>query len=70
MYHAIVKRIAKRNFERVNEKDFDALLKDCVPNVYHRFGGQHASVASGMTAKRFAAGSSGWAVLVATSGSR
>jgi len=42
MYHAIVKRIAKRNFERVNQKDFDALLKDCVPNVYHRLGGQHA----------------------------
>ncbi len=42
MYHAVVKRIAKKNFERVNQKDFDALLKDCVPNVHHRFGGQHA----------------------------
>ena len=42
MYRAIVKRIAKKNFERVNQKDFDALLKDCVPNVHHRFGGQHA----------------------------
>ena len=42
MYHAIVKRIAKRIFERVNERDFEALLKDCAPNVYHRFGGQHA----------------------------
>ena len=42
MYHAIVKRIAKKNFERVNQKDFDALLKDCVPNVHHRFGGRHA----------------------------
>jgi ketosteroid isomerase-like protein len=42
MYHAILKRIAKRNFERVNQKDFDALLNDCVPTVYHRFGGQHA----------------------------
>ena len=37
-----VKRIANRNFERVNQTDFDALLKDCVPNVYHRFGGHHA----------------------------
>ena len=37
MYHAIVKRIAKKNFERVNQKDFDALLKDCDPHVYHRF---------------------------------
>ena len=42
MYHAIVKRIAKKNFLRVNEKDYEALLKDCVPNVHHRFGGQHA----------------------------
>ena len=42
MYHTIVKRIAKKNFERVNQKDFDSLLKDCVPNVYHRFGGTHA----------------------------
>lgn len=42
MYHAIVKRIAKKNFMRVNQKDFDALLKDCVPNIHHRFGGQHA----------------------------
>jgi ketosteroid isomerase-like protein len=42
MYHAIVKRIARRIFERVNEKDSEALLKDCALNVYHRFSGQHA----------------------------
>ena len=42
MYHAIVERIARKNFERVNQKDFDALLKDCVTDVHHRFGGQHA----------------------------
>jgi ketosteroid isomerase-like protein len=42
MYHAIVKRIAKKNFERVNNRDFDSLLKDCVPDVHHRFGGSHA----------------------------
>lgn len=42
MYHAIVKRIAARNFTRVNEKNYDALLKDCAPDVYHRFGGSHA----------------------------
>ena len=42
MYHAIVKRLARKSFQRVNEKDFAALLKDCVPNVYLRFGGQHA----------------------------
>jgi ketosteroid isomerase-like protein len=42
MYHAIVKRIAAKNFTRVNDKDYDALLKDCAPDVYHRFGGSHA----------------------------
>jgi ketosteroid isomerase-like protein len=42
MYHAIVKRIAKKNFERVNQRDFDSLLKDCAPNIHHRFGGTHA----------------------------
>jgi hypothetical protein len=42
MYHSIVERIARKNFERVNQRDFASLLKDCVPNVYHRFGGTHA----------------------------
>ncbi len=42
MYHTIVKRIAKKNFERINQRDFDSLLKDCVPNIHHRFGGKHA----------------------------
>jgi ketosteroid isomerase-like protein len=42
MYHSIVERIARKNFLRVNEKDYDALLKDCAPNIHHRFGGQHA----------------------------
>jgi len=42
MYHTIVKRIARKNFERVNQREFDALLADCVPNVRHRFGGNHA----------------------------
>ena len=42
MYHAIVKKIAKKNYERVNRHDYDAVLKDCVPNVKHRFAGDHA----------------------------
>src|SRR5579875_3759469 len=42
MYHAMVKRIARKNFERVNQRDFRSLLKDCVPNVVHSFGGNHA----------------------------
>ena len=42
MYHAIVKRIARKNFERINQKDFESLANDCAPNVQHRFGGNHA----------------------------
>ncbi len=41
MYHALVKRIARRNFERVNQHDDDALLAGCAPDIHHRFGGQH-----------------------------
>lgn len=42
MYHSIVKRIAPKNFLRVNDKDYDALLKDFAPNIHQRFGGSHA----------------------------
>lgn len=42
MYHTIVKRIATKNFERVNDHEYDALLKDSAPDVHHRFGGHHA----------------------------
>jgi hypothetical protein len=61
MYHTIVKRIATKNFERVNDKDYDALLKDCAPNIHHRSGVTTHSVASATTGRRCAAGSSGWA---------
>lgn len=42
MYHTIVKRFATKNFDRLNEHDYDAMLKDCAPNIHHRFGGHHA----------------------------
>jgi ketosteroid isomerase-like protein len=42
MYHFIVKKVATRNFERVNEKDYEALLKNCAADIHHRFGGNHA----------------------------
>ena len=42
MYHAIVKRIALQNFLRVNQKDYASILKDCSPDIHHRFGGHHA----------------------------
>jgi hypothetical protein len=38
-----VKRIVRKNFERVNQRDFDSLLKDCAPNVHHLSSGTHAS---------------------------
>jgi ketosteroid isomerase-like protein len=42
MYHAIVRRIARRNFELVNDRDFETLLASCTDDVHHRFGGDHA----------------------------
>jgi ketosteroid isomerase-like protein len=42
MYHTIVKRFARKSFLRVNRKDYAAILNDCVPDVHHRFGGNHA----------------------------
>ncbi len=37
-----MKRLAARNFEHVNDKDYDALLKGCAPDIHHRFAGTHA----------------------------
>ncbi|MBV9081720.1 MAG: hypothetical protein JOZ62_03525 [Acidobacteriaceae bacterium] len=48
MYHDVVKLIARKNFLRINQKDYDSLLKDCAPNIHHRFGGTHALAASAM----------------------
>jgi ketosteroid isomerase-like protein len=42
MYHMIVEKIARKNFERVNRNDYTALLNDCDPKIRHRFGGDHA----------------------------
>jgi ketosteroid isomerase-like protein len=42
MYHTIVKRIIRKNFERVNQHDFESLLAVCVPAIRHQFGGTHA----------------------------
>jgi ketosteroid isomerase-like protein len=42
MYHSIVKHIATQNFERVNNHDYDAVLKACTSDIRHRFGGHHA----------------------------
>lgn len=42
MYHTIVKSIARKNFEKVNTKQYDSLLASCDPKIRHRFGGAHA----------------------------
>ena len=42
MYHAIVARIARRNFELVNDHDYEPLLAACTDDIHHRFGGDHA----------------------------
>ena len=42
VYHTIVAHISRNQFERVNRKDYAAILNDCTPNIHHRFGGNHA----------------------------
>ena len=42
VYHTFVASIARKNFERVNQKDFAAILADCAPDIHHRFAGDHA----------------------------
>jgi ketosteroid isomerase-like protein len=42
MYHALVARIARRNFELVNDGDYESLLAGCDDRIHHRFGGSHA----------------------------
>lgn len=42
MYHTIVKRVATKNFERVNAHAYGAILKNCAADIHHRFGGHHA----------------------------
>jgi ketosteroid isomerase-like protein len=42
MFHAIFARQARRSFELVNQHRFDAILASAVPDVRHRFSGDHA----------------------------
>ncbi|GLZ52782.1 nuclear transport factor 2 family protein [Actinomycetospora sp. NBRC 106378] len=42
MYHAIVRRVARRTFDRVAARDYGAVLAACSPDIHHRFGGDHA----------------------------
>ena len=42
MYHPIVERISRRNFQYVNDHNYEPLLASCSPTIHHRFGGDHA----------------------------
>lgn len=42
MYHALVRRIARANFDRVTREDYKPLLAGCAADVRHRFAGRHA----------------------------
>jgi ketosteroid isomerase-like protein len=41
-YHTIVASIARKQFDRVNQKDYAGILHECAPDVHHRFGGDQA----------------------------
>lgn len=42
MYHYFVERLARKNFDRINRRDFAPVLRSCAPTLRHRFGGHHA----------------------------
>ncbi|MCJ1688462.1 nuclear transport factor 2 family protein [Rathayibacter sp. VKM Ac-2927] len=42
MYHALVKRLAARNFDLINTHGHAELLASCSDDISHRFGGDHA----------------------------
>lgn len=42
VYNRIVASVARKNFELVNKKDYEAILAGCATNIRHRFGGDHA----------------------------
>lgn len=42
MYHRIVKGIVARGFESISRGEYEAVLRQCAPNVTHFFAGDHA----------------------------
>jgi ketosteroid isomerase-like protein len=42
MYHFIIKRIARKSFQLVNEHRYEELVQGMAPNIQHRFAGDHA----------------------------
>jgi ketosteroid isomerase-like protein len=41
MYHYIVLRITRRNFERLNRGDYESVLRDVAPDIVHTISGNH-----------------------------
>lgn len=42
LYRAIVKRKIRQAFDQVNRRQWDDLMKSMAPDIFHRFGGDHA----------------------------
>jgi ketosteroid isomerase-like protein len=42
MFARIFERQARKNFALVNQHDYDSILASAVPNIRHRFSGDHA----------------------------
>lgn len=42
MYHRIVKGNVSRGFDSISRGDYEAVLRQCAPNVTHFFAGDHA----------------------------
>jgi ketosteroid isomerase-like protein len=41
VYHAIVRRMVRRNFDRLSEGDYSTVLRGVSPDVHHVFAGRH-----------------------------
>lgn len=42
MFRHLIARQARRTFAAVNAHDYDTVLSSALPNIQHRFGGNHA----------------------------
>ena len=42
MYHFMIKRLARRNFQRLTAGDWQPILEDLAPNVLHIYAGHNA----------------------------
>ena len=42
IFHKIIEQQTRRTFDRVNAHDYDAILAGALPDIHHRFAGEHA----------------------------